>query len=171
VRTVLTNAGPLIALGKLDRLVLLQRLYPSLAIPQAVYQEVVVAGLAREAPDALAVRLFVDRFHRPIIEASEAVLASYAPAVELDAGERELLALARSAPEPLVLLDDEMARGEARRLAIAAKGTLGVLVEAYRSGLLPFDELKLLLLTIGKRPDLWISEKLCRQVLAALAET
>ena len=66
----------------------------------------------------------------------EAVLSSYTPPVILDPGETEVLALARTLKDPLVLLDDEVARAEARRLKLRVRGTLGVLVHAYREGLL-----------------------------------
>jgi len=54
-----------------------------------------------------------------------------APPVILDPGETELLALAQSLADPLVLLDDEVARTEARRLKLRLCGTLGILVRAY----------------------------------------
>jgi uncharacterized protein len=168
LRIVLSNAGPLIALGKLNRLALLTHLYPSLSIPRTVYREVVAEGIASGAPDAFMTRLFVDRYRCPIVEASKAVIDAYVPAGTLDAGERELLALARGSKESLVLIDDELARAEARRLGIPTKGTLGILVAAHRSGLLTLDEVELLLLTIAARPDIWISERLCRQILVEL---
>jgi len=65
-------------------------------------------------------------------------------------------------------MDDELARGEARRLGFVVKGTLGVLVQAHREGLIAFDEIELLLLAIAARPDIWISERLCQQILAEL---
>ena len=111
-------------------------------------------------------RLFVDRYRCPIVEASEAVIAAYVPVGALDAGEREVLALARGSREALVLMDDELARTEARRLRIPVKGTLGILVAAYRLGLLTLNEIELLFLTIAARPDIWISERLCRQILS-----
>ena len=55
---VLCNSGPLIALGKLNRLDLLAVLYSEVTIPRAVYDEVVVQGLAHGASEALTVRLF-----------------------------------------------------------------------------------------------------------------
>jgi predicted nucleic acid-binding protein len=58
---VLCNAGPLMALGKLNRLDLLVGLFGQVQIPRAVYHEVVTQGLIRGAPDALAVRLFWQR--------------------------------------------------------------------------------------------------------------
>ena len=50
--TVVCNAGPLIALGKLGRLDLLQKLYGTVLVPQQVYEETVSSGIARGAPDA-----------------------------------------------------------------------------------------------------------------------
>ena len=168
MRPILVNAGPLIALGKLNRLHLLVDLYEVVQVPRAVYREVVVDGIAQGQPDAVSVRLFLTISGLPIVEASEEVLRSYSPRVTLGAGERELLSLARDQEDALVLLDDAEARTEARHLGLAAKGTLGILVEAWRAGLLSSEEIELLLLEIANRPDIWISEKLCRQVLEQL---
>jgi len=55
---VLCNAGPLIALGKLNRLELLAELYGQVRIPRAVYDEAVTRGLALGLPDARAIYLF-----------------------------------------------------------------------------------------------------------------
>ena len=51
---VVSNAGPLIALGKLGQLGLLLRLYDRILIPREVYREVVVNGLRLGVPDARA---------------------------------------------------------------------------------------------------------------------
>jgi len=94
VRRVLCDAGPLIALGKLGRLDLLAPLYETVTIAQAVYEEVVVAGIRRGYPDALAVRLLWRQQHWPVITPDAHTLASYTPVVMLDQGERETFALA-----------------------------------------------------------------------------
>ena len=44
---VLCNAGPLITLGKLNRLELLSGLYGEVQIPRTVYYEVVTCGLTK----------------------------------------------------------------------------------------------------------------------------
>jgi len=87
-------------------------------------------------------------------------------------GERHVLALAKSltGADVLVLLDDEMARAEARRIGLQVKGTLGVLIEAFRAGLLSLDETELLLLEIAARPDIWIAEKLCHQIIEQIKQ-
>jgi predicted nucleic acid-binding protein len=165
---VLANAGPLIALGKPNRLELLADLYHEVHITPVVYDEVVTRGLARSAPEALTVRLFWQHYGWPVVEVAAAMLDAYTPSVILDPGEHELLALAQTLTAPLVLLDDEVARTEARRLQIQVRGTLGILVQAYRAQLLTFAQVELLMQTIAARPDIWISAKLCAQVLASL---
>ena len=162
---VLSNAGPLIALSKLNRLSLLSELYGTVLVPRTVQGEVIKA---QGRPDAVTARLFLQHYRWPVLEASPDVIQGYQPPVVLDAGERELLALARTLLDPLLLLDDEVARSEARRLGFRLKGTLGILAQAYRSGSLPFSEVELLILEIAERPDIWIGEKLCHSVLDEL---
>jgi predicted nucleic acid-binding protein len=68
----------------------------------------------------------------------------------------------------LVLVDDEDARTEARRLGLPVRGTIGVLVEAHRHGLLALPEIELLFNELSARADIWISAKLCARVLKSL---
>ncbi|MDI6793728.1 MAG: hypothetical protein QME81_12835 [bacterium] len=163
---VLCNAGPLIALSKLNRLDILADLYGETQIPRAVYDEVVTHGLARGAPDALTVRLFWQRQRWPIVDVPDAVLSAYTSPVVLDPGETEVLALAQTLTDPLVLIDDEIARAEARRLGLRLRGTLGIIVHAYRRGLLSFGQTEMLIREIAARPDIWIGDRLCEQVIA-----
>jgi len=153
------------ALGKLNRLDLLAKVYGGVCIPRAVYDEVVVRGLARGFYDALAVQLFWKQHESPIVDISESVLSGYRPSKILGVGESQVLALAKTLPDPLVLLDDELARAEAHRLNLRVKGTLGVLVDSHRQDHLPFDELELLVQEINARPDIWIGGRLCQSVL------
>jgi len=166
--TILSNAGPLIALGKLNRLVLLADLYGQVQIPRAVYAEVVTEGLARGAPEALTVRLFWESQNWPVVDVPNTALDSYVPSVTLDPGETEVLALAQTLSNALVLLDDEVARTEARRLRLRVRGTVGVLAQAYRQGHLSYAQVDLLLQEIALRPDIWISAELCQRVFDSL---
>ncbi len=56
---VVTNSGPLMALGKLGHLDLLGRLYEQVAMPSAVHNEVVVKGLTRGCLDSYQVQLAI----------------------------------------------------------------------------------------------------------------
>ena len=166
--TVLSNAGPLIALGKLNRLELLADLYSQVQVTRTVYTEVITQGMARGAPEALTVRLFWQNQNWPIVEIAPETVAAYVPTVGLDSGETEVLALAQTLSNPLVLLDDEVARTEARRLKLRVRRTIGVLAQAYRQGYLSYARVSLLLQEIALRSDIWISAKLCQQVLSSL---
>lgn len=158
-------------LGKLNRLDLLADLYSEVQIPRAVYDEVLTRGLSRGAPDAFTIRLFWQHQAWPIVDIPVANLASYKPPVTLHRGEIEVLILAQMLNASLILLDDEVARAEARRLGLQLRGTLGILVQAYRQGLLSFSQVELLIQEIAARPDIWISAKLCQQVLDSLHQS
>ena len=54
----------------------------------------------------------------------------------LDAGEREAIALALGKTDPLLIVDDAAARTHAKTLGIPVTGTLGVLVKAKQVGLI-----------------------------------
>jgi predicted nucleic acid-binding protein len=165
---VVCNAGPLIALAKLKQLEILAELYQKVHIPEPVHREVVTQGLARGAPDALTLHLFLQRRDWPIVTVSNSLISSYTPAVILDPGEMAVLALAQTFEDPLVLLDDEVARSEARRLELRVRGTLGILVHAFRRQLLSYNQIELLLEEVAARPDIWISAGLCEQVMISL---
>ncbi|MEJ5311189.1 MAG: hypothetical protein WHX52_15600 [Anaerolineae bacterium] len=85
---------------------------------------------------------------------SEAILSGYTPPIVLGSGERAVLALAQTFPQPLVLLDDEAARAEARRLNLSVCGTVGVVVAAYKQRRIPFAQAEFLLREIAARLDI-----------------
>lgn len=166
---VLSDSGPLMALGKLNRLDLLARLFPEVGIPQAVYEEVVVEGLSRGLEDARAVQLFWRQRGWPIISVAPNVVEEFVPDIVLGRGEHHVLALALDSEASLVLVDEELARGEARRHGLRVKGTLGVLADCYRQGHLRLSDLEFLFQEIAARKDIWIGEKLCVAVLQQLS--
>ena len=113
------------ALGKLNRLDLLTGLYPIVQIPEVVYNEVVVDGLARGEADAAVVRNFWRQQQWPVVSVHDAVLKAYQPLIALGGGERAVLALAQATPGALALLDDALARREARRIQVQSYGSPG----------------------------------------------
>lgn len=166
----ISNAGPLIVLGKLNRLELLAELYETVAIPQAVYDEVVTQGLRRGATDATVVRLFWNQKQWPVLECDSKTRQQYQAHVHLDQGEHDVLALAASVHAKLVLLDDEAARHEARRLGFTVRGSVGVVAQSYQHGILNLSQAELLLQEIATRSDIWISERLCQQVIQSIKQ-
>ena len=156
------------ALAKLGRLDLLSQLYGQICLPTAVYQEVVVRGRRRRYPDARLVQLAIQRQQLSVVRVEPADLPPGIVALPLDAGEKEAIFLAQSEPDSLVLLDDGAAREAAKVRGLTVKGTLGVMVQAFRASLVTLDEVEALSETIIAHDQIWIAEGLCRQVLEQL---
>lgn len=159
-----TNAGPLIALGKLGLVHLLSQLYDPILVPTSVYQEVVTRGLELGQPDAYAVQMAVAR--RELIVVSVEIAESSTAGIEpsLHFGERAAIQLARQEAADWVLLDDQLAREQAQALDLQVKGTLGIVLAAYRRQLLTAEEVELIFQAILDRDDIWISDALVRRV-------
>lgn len=166
--TVVTNSGPLIALGKLGLLDVLFHLYGSVRIPTAVYIEVGVRGSERNYPDALLTRIAVQRGQLRVSRVNDADVPLDITSLPLNTGEKQAIYLALRDTADLVLLDDLKAREEAQALGLTIKGTLGVLVQAQQQGALPLDETQAIIETIRDRNDIWIAPGLCQRVLDKL---
>jgi predicted nucleic acid-binding protein len=159
---VVTNAGPLIALAKLNLLHLLASLYGKVQIPVAVYEEAIVEGMQRGFADAHTLQVFVQQKAWTPVSIGE--IPADLQAAPLDRGEQEAIALAL-ARNGLLLMDEEPARQAARQRGLTVRGTLGVLIEAYRRGLITTDQLRLYFQQIQERDDIWISPRLCQRLL------
>ncbi|HEY2015161.1 MAG TPA: hypothetical protein VGH38_16745 [Bryobacteraceae bacterium] len=118
----------LVLIGQID---LLSRLYERILIPPAVLAELKhplsprpVRQWAEDAPTWLEVLGPKDRL----------VLA------QLDLGESEAIALATELHADLLIIDEQAGRQEAVRRGLRVAGTLSVLDEADRGGLVSFDQ-------------------------------
>lgn len=131
-----SNSGPLIHLAKVHALYLLRELYGDIFIPEEVKVEVVERGKSKGFADALMVEeairegwikvVAVEVLHRILEVARVAGVHDAEAKVIWYAYENDLL----------VLLDDEPAREFARSLGLKVRGTLGVLLESVRRGIL-----------------------------------
>lgn len=123
-RVVVSDAGPLIALGRLDLLALLQALFAQVQVPQAVLREC----LARpENVDTGRIRAAIDSGWLTPCDAIPILNEA------LDLGERAAIARALEI-DAAFLADDRAARQYAVDLGLVVIGTLGVLVQAKRAG-------------------------------------
>ena len=162
--TVVSNASPLIALSRIEKLDLLPALFGQVLVPEAVWLEVVVNGAGRagsqecvqaEKDGWLSRRQVEDIWTVGLLEA------------HLGPGESEAIVLAREVEAEWLLVDDDLARAYALRLGLPVKGTVGILVAAFHAGLLSdlqhvLDELMVNGFRIGPR--------LYKQALAAAHE-
>jgi predicted nucleic acid-binding protein len=108
---------------------LLFTLYQEIAIPAAVTNEL-AEGRAHgvDLPDVESMARF-KVLTVPIPQSIQTLKS-------LGSGEREVLALALTSADHLVLIDDAVARQYARELSLQFTGTLGILLKAKQRGLL-----------------------------------
>jgi predicted nucleic acid-binding protein len=163
--SVFCNSGPLIALGRIGALDIFFRLFGKVHIPTAVYQETVIEGAEHGFIDARMTQMAIRREQLIVLKMFQDDLPQEIASLDLDAGEKEAIYLSKQESGSLILLDDLKAREEAKRLGLAVKGALGVLVQAYREKLISFAEVSAFIETIIRHDDIWISAELCREVL------
>ena len=125
---VICDTSPLQYLWQLGSLHLLPALVNQVILPPAVVEELAV-GRAKgvNLPDPLALNWIIIR--RPVS------LAALPLVNDLGPGETEVLALALESTDAVVILDDALARQVAETLGIRLIGTLGLLLDAKRAGL------------------------------------
>lgn len=117
-------------LHQLGLLHLLPQLAERVLVPQAVVDELAVGrSLGFNVPDPAALA-WVE-----ILNPSSAVVLPLVTG--LGPGETAVLALGLERPGTVVVLDDRLARRTAEALGIPLTGTLGVLIDAKRQGLVP----------------------------------
>jgi predicted nucleic acid-binding protein len=168
---VVADAGPLLALAKIDGLGALFRLFPQILIPPAVHEETVVAGQRLGAPDAALLEACCKDRRLDLATPSPPFL----PVLRgLGRGEEESIRLAIDRKADWLLIDDYDARQAAQAsfraagVATGIKGTLGVIVSAHQAGHLSQREAIERVNALLQRPDIWISQDLCRQVIGIL---
>lgn len=159
---VVSDTSPSNNLAAINQLNLLQQLYGTVIIPEAVYRELT----APEFPVAGAVEVQTFDWiqirqvnNRTIIDALDN---------ELDIGEVEAIALALELEAEQVLIDERRGRIVAAKLNLSYTGVLGILADAKSQGLIP--AVKPLLDTLINQAGFWISESLYNRVLQFVGE-
>jgi predicted nucleic acid-binding protein len=120
VPVVVSNSSPLIALARIQRLDLVPAIVQSVLIPPAVAREI--------APSLPALPRWVS-VQVPTGQPSELTSSR-----RFGDGEREAIALAVELRAKAILIDDRPARRVAEAAGLTVIGTLGLLLEAKRTG-------------------------------------
>ena len=124
------NAGPLVALSLIGRLDLLPTLFAECWVPQAVFNEVAVAGIGKPGAIALQSAEWLARVR--LSPVADPLLV-----MQLDVGEAEVISLARQLSPCFAVIDERRGRRIAQEVyGLSVKGTAGVLVEAKRRHLI-----------------------------------
>jgi predicted nucleic acid-binding protein len=158
-RRWVVNASPLIFLAHIDALSLLKQLADEVIVPFSVHKEV-LAGAGR-GPGTIPFELpdWID-LHEDLPLVSE--IAGW----DLGAGESQVLAHAVLSSREAVM-DDLQGRRCARALGVPVTGTLGVILRAKRSGLVPAARP---LVEALLKKGLYLSRDLTEQALSEVGE-
>ncbi|MBE8996831.1 DUF3368 domain-containing protein [Nostoc sp. LEGE 12447] len=159
---IVSDTSPINNLAAINHLHLLQQLYGTVLIPEAVYRELTdpnfpVAG-------AIEVQTFIWIQTRPVQDRTLVEALSN----ELDIGEAEAIALALEMKADQVLIDERRGRMVAARLNLGYTGILGILVEAKSQRLI--SAVKPLLDALINQAGFWVAEPLYKRVLQLVDE-
>lgn len=124
-RLVVADAGPLIALARLDLLELLPALFSQVFLTPTVLNE---CEAKPDCAEGMRIRAAVDMGLLELLAPREAL-----PIWGIDQGETSAIALALEQGAG-VLMDDKVGRRVATQLGVKSLGTAGVLVLAKRRG-------------------------------------
>jgi uncharacterized protein len=159
---VVSNTSPIIALACVGQLDLLRGVYSQLVIPDAVFEEITIAGAGEPGARDVAQAPWIK--HEPVRNAPLVT----ALRLELDAGEAEAIALAVESGAGLILLDERLGRRAAQRLGLTVVGTLGILIAAKDRGLL--TAVRPVLDALRADAGFWVADELYNAVIAAANE-
>lgn len=127
--TLVVNSGPLISLARIGQLELLPAVFEGIVLPRAVFDEV-TRDRRLPGAEAIARAEWLSIVEVADLEAVERL------SVWLGAGESEVLVLAQQLGVTAAV-DERRARGLATPLGVPQTGTVGILLEAKRLGLIP----------------------------------
>lgn len=130
---VVSNTSPIIYLSAIGQIDLVRHLYGTIAIPQAVYDELTVDPSAPGAAEAQQLDWIV------VMPVQDQQYVQYLQTTydAMDIGEAEAITLAFEQAARLIILDNLAPRQVAHALSLHVIGTLGVLRDARTAGLIP----------------------------------
>lgn len=140
-RIVIADAGPLIALARIEQLDLLARLFGSVTVPSPVADEVLAGG---NFPDTAVLAHALAQPWLQTVKLPDGWFDECRDLLQLhqiDMGEASAIVLAQHCEaeggEALLVMDDFRGRNAAQHAGMAMIGTTGLLLLAKQTGLAP----------------------------------
>lgn len=158
-QTWVINASPLILLGKINQLELVERLASRLIVPQSVTDEIAAGAQDRSIQSTLN---WAQRHIHPDMAVPVSILKW-----DIGAGESQVLAQCMRHNGSKAVLDDGEARAAAQAHQIPLVGTLGIILRAKQSGLVA--EAKPLIEQLLANGS-YLSDSLVREALRKVGE-
>jgi hypothetical protein len=160
---IVSNTSPLINLAMIGELDLIQKLYGTIYIPPAVFDEIVIQGKGQAGAEQIKNSDWIK------VQPIKNTLLVKSLYLELDKGEAEAIILAIEMSAHLILLDEKRGRNIATKFNLRPLGLLGILIQAKKTGLIL--AVKPLLDKLRNKAGFWIDSKLYQAVLEAANES
>ena len=119
-KTIIADTSCFIILSKIEELDLLKKVYGQIVTTSDIVEE-----YGETLPDWVIIENVSDKSRQRILE------------LQIDKGESSAIALALEIPKSTLILDDFKARKIAQQLGISFTGTIGVIIKAKLSGIIP----------------------------------
>lgn len=144
-KTIISDTSCFIILTNIGELNLLHKVYGQIVTTPDIADE-----YGEALPEWVEIVAVTDKYRQQILE------------MQIDKGESSAIALALEIPNSTVILDDYKARKIAEKLGITFTGTIGVIIKAKLTGIIP--SIKPILQKI-KKTNFYLSEELELQAL------
>ena len=156
---VICNSSPLINLSKVGKLSILQKLFRTIIIPVAVYNELINDVAEKEGSNEIA-----ELIKNKVIIIKEVNDKNLVKALrnDLDYGESEVIALALEIGADLLIIDELDARKKAELYNLPKTGFIGLLIKAHS---LKYIDNFIELLDIAIEKGFWINRKLYQRII------
>lgn len=159
---IVSNSTPLINFAAIRRLDILEALFTTVCIPPAVEHELLERG--RFYPSATEIQGVTFIVKHDIHN----VMLRDALTIDLDRGEAEAITLALEHHADLLLLDEIAGRMTAESYHLTFTGSIGCLIEAKQTGIIP--AIKPLLDAMRQDARFWVNPRLYAKILKAQGE-
>ena len=134
---VVADTTPIITLIKLQRLDLLEKLFDTVFLPHAIFEELISNSKYLTEAQMIIECPFLKR-----IEVSDRQsIKILREVVGLDAGESEAIALAEEKSADLLIIDERKGRRVAKQMELKIIGTIGILIQAFDCKILSKTEI------------------------------
>ncbi len=135
---IISDTTPLISLLKIGRLDLLEKMYKTVIIPKAVYEELTTNTHFPEEAETIRACPFLEV--RTISDTNSVI--NLRETTGLDLGESEAIVLSESMNAKLLMMDEVRGRAVAKAHGLSIIGVVGILATAYKIHLLTAEDIK-----------------------------
>ena len=133
---VVSDTTPLITLMKAGKLSILHSLFGEVRIPEAVFSEAVCNETFKDEANIIRNSEYI----RVVKVQAQSQVEFLQRATGLDIGESEAIIYADEIKADLLLMDEVAGRKVAQNMKLPITGSIGILLKAYKMGIITSDE-------------------------------